>query len=51
MVAPNQGYPVRVAHLEAEEEEEEGLEGVEAAVNEVAHKDVVGLRHVAADAE
>ena len=50
VVAADEGDAVGVADFEAEEEQE-GFERVEAAVDEVAHEEVVGVRHVAADAE
>lgn len=38
------------AHLEREQQQER-LDAVEAAVDKVAHEEVVGVRHVAADLE
>ena len=50
MIAADEGDAVGVADFEAEEEQER-FEGVEATVDEVAHEEVVGVRHVAANAE
>ena len=50
VVAPDERDAVRVAHFEREQQQE-GLHRVEAAVDEVAQEQVVGLGHVAAHAE
>lgn len=50
VVPSDEGDPVRIADLEAEEQEE-GLERVEASVDEIAHEKVVCVRKVAADAK
>lgn len=50
VVTTDERHAVWVADFEAEEEEE-GFKGVETAVDEVAHKEVIGVWDVAADAE
>ena len=50
MVPSDQGYAVWVTDFEAEKQEE-GFEGIEAAINEVTHEKVVRIRYVAADAK
>ena len=50
MVAADEGDAVGIADFEAEEKQE-GFERVKAAVDEVAHEEVVGIRHVATDSE
>ena len=50
MISPYQGDAVRIADFKAEEEEK-GFEAVETAVYEVAHKEVICVGDVAADAE
>ena len=42
VVPSDERDPVRVAHLQREQQQE-GLDGVEAAVDEVAHEEVVGV--------
>jgi len=50
VVAADERDAIWVAHLQAQQQQER-LERVEAAIHKVAHEQVVGLRHVAADAE
>lgn len=50
VIATDKGDPVRIANLEAEEQEE-GFERVETPVDEVAHEEVVRVRDVTADPE
>ena len=50
VVAPNQHDAVRVADFEREEQEER-LDAVEAAIDEITQKQIVRLRNVAADLE
>ena len=50
MVASDKCDPVGIANFKAEEKEE-GLEGVEAAVDEISHEEVVGFGDVATHSE
>lgn len=50
MVSSYQGNAIRVAHFEAQEQEER-LNRIEAPVNEVAHEKVVGIGDVTANPE
>lgn len=50
MVTTNKRNAFRIAHLEREQKQER-LDRVEAAIDEVSHENVVGLRAVTADAE
>ena len=50
VVAPDERDAVRVAHLEREQQQER-LDAVEAAVDKVAHEEVVRVGHVAAHLE
>ena len=50
MVASDQGYSFWVPHFESKQQQK-GFYRVVASVDEVAHKEVVGIRAVAADFE
>ena len=50
VVAADERHALRVAHLEREQQQE-GLDRIKAAVDKVAHEEVVRLGHVATDLE
>jgi hypothetical protein len=50
VIASNERDPVRIANLQAKKQQER-LERIEAAVDEIAHEEVICVRYVAAHAE
>jgi len=50
MIAPNQSYPVWIPHLQAQQQEER-FEGIESAVDEIAHEEIIRIWHIASYAE
>lgn len=50
MVAADQSDAIWIAHFQAQEKKER-LERVEAAVDKIAHEEVVGVGNIAADSE
>lgn len=50
MVAPKEGYPVFIAHLQGKQHEE-GLDTVPSAVHVIPQEDVVSIGRIPADLE
>lgn len=50
VVSANQGDSVRIADLECQKQQK-GLDAVESSINKIAHEEIVGVGHIAADFE